>query len=122
MSDPFDYTPVRWRSRGIGFDVTPGCFVCGATKRNAEANHYLHNIAAILAKSDEKKALACFPQGARMGYYHGDENVPQIKVGACDEHLDALRHLSTQWFISRGRIKELINLLGTPPVNEKETL
>lgn len=99
--------PVAWTSRGIGLDCTPGCFVCGATQRNDAANEYLHNIAAHLRKADETAALACFERGARMDYYHGDDSAPQIKVGACDEHLHALEHLSLQWFISRNHVDRL---------------
>lgn len=100
--------PVRWRSRGIGLDITPGCFVCGATKRNPTANDYLHNIAALVAKVDEAAAMACFERGARMAYFHGDEHAPQIKVGACDDHLPELKHLSEQWFISGERVADLV--------------
>jgi hypothetical protein len=107
-------TPIAWRSRGIGLDEVPGCFVCGQAFRSEEAaklgNHYLHNIAAFISKEDEGAALACFDQGARMGYYHGDKNVPQIKVGACDAHLKALEHLSTQWYISPKRVQDLVRV------------
>lgn len=106
------HDPVSWRPRGIGLDTVPGCFVCGATVRCADAaamgNPYLHNICAFVNKEDEEAALACFERGARMAYYHGDENAPQIKVGACDRHLVALQHVSRQWFISPSRIWQVV--------------
>lgn len=102
---------VPWNSRGIGLDKTPGCFVCGCEWRDPEAkeigNPYLHNIAAHLAKENEQIALACFERGARMSYYHGDQDAPQIKVGACSFHLPELERLSVQWFISPRHICRL---------------
>lgn len=106
--------PVRWHSRGIGLDVTPGCFVCGAEWRSAEAeadgNQYLNNIAAHVTKKNEAASLACFERGARMGYFHGDRDAPQIKVGSCDKHLPALEQLSAQWFISAEQVAKLVNV------------
>jgi hypothetical protein len=86
---------LSFGSRGIGLDVTNGCFVCGAERRNLldATNHYMHNIAAFVDKEDEAAVFALFPKGSRMGYYHGDENIPQIKIGACDKHLTNLQHL-----------------------------
>lgn len=106
--------PVPWGSRGIGLDGNLVCFVCGAKDRDAEAkaagNPYMHNIAAHLGQGDEAAALACFAQGARMAYYHGDPEAPQIKVGACTAHLPALEFLSKQWFISAKRVEQLAHL------------
>lgn len=95
-------SPIAWRSRGIGLDQTPGCFVCGGP------DGLRKNIAAIIRKEDEGAALACFRTGARMAYFHGDRNVPQIKVGACDEHLPALEHLAEQWYISAKHVGDLV--------------
>jgi hypothetical protein len=102
---------VPWHPRGIGLDDTPGCFVCGTTKRHSEANDYMNNIAAGVSLANEQASLNCFARGARMDYYHGDHNVPQIKVGACDKHLDVLQHIQGQWFISRKKIDELVQLV-----------
>lgn len=95
---------LSFKSRGIGLDVTPGCFCCGALKRNETSNHYLNNIAAILKKSEEAAVMALFPKGAVMSYYHRDFNFPQIKIGACDAHLNNLRalHERTEYY---GRIR-----------------
>lgn len=92
-------------SRGIGLDLTPGCFCCGSTKRNASSNDVLHNIAAHIDKNDETAVLVMFPRGARMGYYHGDPMSPQIKIGACDKHLPNLQHLHDRTYYYR-RIRE----------------
>jgi hypothetical protein len=97
-----DKLPVAWSSRGVGCDSTPGCFVCGGR------DGLYSNICAWIHKTDEQRALDCFARGARMGYYHGDMAVPQIKVGACARHLKALEHLSEQWFISRDRVDDLV--------------
>lgn len=104
-----DHLPVCWASRGLGLDVTNGCFVCGATRRTPEQidSDYMNNIAAHVAKVDEFAAMACFERGARMDYYHGDRESPQIKVGACNAHLPELEALSNQWFISFERVFDL---------------
>lgn len=96
---------LTFKTRGIGLDQTPGCFCCDATRRNAEANLYLHNIAAITSVEDADALLAMFPRGARMDHYHGNGNFPQIKIGACDEHLDNLKalHSRTEYY---GRIRQ----------------
>lgn len=111
-----DHLPIHWMSRGIGLDGDLVCFVCGATWRDDEAeafgNDYMHNIAAHVAKVDELSAMACFAKtgGARMAYFHGDINAPQIKVGACTAHLSPLNQLSEQWFISATHVEELAAL------------
>lgn len=100
-------------SRGVGLDGNLMCFVCGATWRDDEAkaigNYYMHNIAAFVAKVDEVAALKCFEAtgGARMAYFHGDSNAPQIKVGACTAHLSPLNQLSEQWYISAVHVEQL---------------
>lgn len=100
--------PIPWSSRGLGLDLTPGCFVCGSTLRCEGANEYMNNIAAHIAVHNQANILACFPRGARMGYYHGDEMSPQVKVGACDKHVPVLEELGHQWFISPYRVAQLI--------------
>lgn len=115
---------VRWRSRGIGLDKTPGCFVCGATVRNADAakrgDDYLNNIAAFVAKEDEEAILGCFERGARMAHYHSDRNAPQIKVGACDQHVKVLERISEQWFISPAEIYRVVTYTLTREERDAE--
>lgn len=103
-------TVVRWRSRGIGLELDLTCFVCGAARRNpdTDSNSAMHNVAALVAKADERAVLACFEQGVRMGYYHGDRSMPQVKVGACDAHRIELEILSSQWFVSSGQVHDLV--------------
>ena len=96
-----------FRSRGIGLDVCPGCFICGADKRNETSNHYLHNIAAFVkTKEDGEHILNWFENKARLDYRPSEPNWIQIKIGACDKHLDNLKKLdkitSTQ---NHGRIR-----------------
>lgn len=102
--------PVAWRSRGVGLDFGLTCFVCRAVHRNAdpETNDAMHNIAAHVAKVDEQAILDCFEQGVRMAYYHGDRSSPQIKVGSCDAHRMELDFLSSQWFVSAERVRDLV--------------
>jgi hypothetical protein len=107
-----DRRPIPWTSRGVGLDAGLVCFVCGTEWRNEEAkargNDYLNNIAAHLTNANKEAAFACFDIGARMDYYHGDPSSPQIKVGACDEHKDYLKHLADQWFISAWKVHDLV--------------
>ena len=92
---------VSFSSRGVGLDMVPCCFVCGKTVRHEGANGYLHNIAALIDKKGEAAVLALFSMGARMDYYHGDENSPQIKIGACDKHKNNLQTLHDRTYYYR---------------------
>lgn len=111
LMSEFSNLAVYWTTRPIGLDTTPGCFVCGVTSRNDNPGDYMNNIAAHVKKVDEAAALACFERGARMDYYHGDKESPQIKVGTCDKHLDVLKYLQEQWFISAYRINQLVQVV-----------
>ena len=41
-------------------------------------------------------------QGSHVAYYHGDKEVPQVKIGACDKHLPNLKGL---WMVTRSENK-----------------
>ena len=89
---------VPFRSRGIGLDVTPGCFVCGTKIRSKAAaeigNDYLNNIAAFVEnKSDGEKIVSWFEQGAFLDFREHEPNWIQVKIGACDKHLPNLEKL-----------------------------
>ncbi len=75
-------------SRGIGFDQTPGCFVCGGT------DGLRHNIAAFVqCKAAGERVVAMFAHGARLDYREHEPDRVQVKVGACDAHKTRLEHL-----------------------------
>ena len=113
----------KFSSRGIGLDQVDCCFVCSATRRNAEAkagnNIYLHNIAAHLDSATQAEVLNLFPRGARMDYYHGDPKAPQIKIVACDLHLPNLQHLhdSTSYYrrIREGHVAAALEFKAKEP-------
>src|SRR3989344_4039782 len=77
-----------FRSRGIGLETTPGCFVCGGDKR------LYNNIAAFVqCKEAGERAIAMFPQAARLDYRDFEPDRIQVKIGACDVHLPNLQKL-----------------------------
>lgn len=89
----------RFAPRGTGLDACPGCFVCGADKRNPEANNnYLNNIAAFVAsRADGEAVMAWFASergpGAWLDYRPHEPHRIQLKIGACDAHLPQLQAL-----------------------------
>lgn len=77
------------KSRGIGKDYTPGCFVCGGT------HQLYHNISMFVrSKEDGEAATALFETGAWLDYRDFEPSWIQVKVGACDAHLANLRQLN----------------------------
>lgn len=92
-----------FRSRGIGLDLTPGCFVCGGEKvlRN--------NIAAFVqCKKSGKRVVALFSQGAWLDYRRHEPDRVQVKIGACVEHrpnLEKLDALTQDGIITTARIR-----------------
>ena len=88
-----------FRSRGIGLDMTPGCFVCGGGER------MYSNIAAFVqCKESGERVVAMFRQGARLDYREHEPDYVQVKVGACKEHLHCLQNLDE--LVSNGVITE----------------
>lgn len=88
---------LLFRTRGIGLDVCPCCFVCGATQRAPGANHYLNNIAAFVASREEGASIVEWFEGkAAMDFREKEPNWIQVKVGACDLHLANLQALDGQ--------------------------
>lgn len=89
---------LKFRSRGIGLDVCPGCFICGAEYRNPEAdkmgNGYLCNISGFVeSKVDGEEIVEWFDGRARLDYRPSEPNWIQVKIGACDKHLPNLQKL-----------------------------
>lgn len=105
---------VRWRSRGIGLDVAPGCFICGAALRHEGSIDYLNNVAAFVgSKEDGEKAVRFIGQGARLDWREHEPTWIQVKVGACDEHITQLEALSNCWYVGadiRDRVQEACNV------------
>lgn len=76
------------RPRGIGNDWTPGCMCCGGEKG-------LHkNISFFVPSRETGEAIvAMFKHGAFLDWREHEPNWIQVKVGACDAHLENLREL-----------------------------
>jgi ribosomal protein S27AE len=100
-----------FQSRGVGRDVTPGCFVCGGEKgmRN--------NIAAFVqCKEAGERVVAMFGQGAWLDFRPDYPDRVQVKVGACKEHVQELNNLEavtwdgiiTEGLIANAKTKEVV--------------
>src|SRR4030042_6394738 len=79
--------------RGIGLDDCT-CFVCGTHKRDGKKETMLHNIAAFVqCKTAGERVVARFPKGADLDYRPYEPDRVQVKIGACDQHLENLKAL-----------------------------
>ena len=77
-----------FRSRGIGLDATPGCFVCGGK------DGLRNNIAAFVqCKEAGERVVRMFKAGARLDYREYEPDYVQVKIGACKTHLKNLKLL-----------------------------
>lgn len=77
-----------FRARGIGKDWTPGCFVCGGEKK------VYNNLAGFVnTKEAGERAMLLFDKGARVDYREHDPDYVQVKIGACNNHLENLEKL-----------------------------
>ena len=78
----------EFRSRGLGLDTTPGCFVCGG------GSELRPNIAAFVkSRPDGEDIVRLFGRGARLDYRDFEPKWLQVKVGACPVHKLALARL-----------------------------
>ena len=83
-----DTTAEFFASRGVGTDMTPGCFVCGG-KEGMQ-----NNIAAFVNhKHAGERVVSLFKQGARLDWRPREPSWIQVKIGACKKHLPNLEAL-----------------------------
>ncbi len=87
-----DYNPGQggeyFNSRGVGLDMTPGCFICGGQEG------MYHNIAAfVTTKESGERVVGMFRFGAYLDYRPHEPDRVQVKIGACDSHLGHLQLL-----------------------------
>lgn len=83
-----------FRSRGIGLDRVD-CFVCGTRDRDGNGRDHLHNIAAFVrCREAGERVVTMFACGAHLDYRDFEPDRVQVKVGACDFHLENLRKLN----------------------------
>lgn len=75
--------------RGLGTDNTPGCFVCGG-----EPGPHSNISMFVGSKEDGEDIVVFFKTGARLDYRASEPNWIQVKIGACEQHLDNLKSLS----------------------------
>lgn len=90
----------QFRSRGIGMDYTPGCFVCGGF------NGMHDNIAAFVqCKTSGERVIKMFDgKGAYLDYREHEPDYVQVKVGACKKHISALERLHSLTDAADGKI------------------
>jgi hypothetical protein len=79
---------VRFASRGIGFDRTPGCFCCGG-----DPGLYSNISGFVTSKEDGEKVITMLEYGARLDYRSYEPDWIQVKIGACEQHLPNLEKL-----------------------------
>jgi len=80
---------IHFKSRGIGMDVCPGCFVCGGEEC------MMTNVSAFVeTKEDGEKIVSWFKQGAKLDYRDFEPSWIQVKIGACEKHLRNLEEIS----------------------------
>lgn len=89
---------LRFNSRGLGSDQVPGCFVCGAKYRDAEATEKQYicmpNISAYVeTQASGNMIVSWFGNLAWLDYRPSEPNYIQVKVGACSEHVPLLQKL-----------------------------
>jgi len=88
MDDKKHGTSFTFKSRGIGSDSTPGCFVCGGK------NGMRSNISAFVDSKGEGEMIErWFKQGARLDFRSSEPRYIQIKIGACSNHSKNLEKL-----------------------------
>ena len=79
---------IFFRSRGIGVDKC-NCFVC-----EKHGPRYNNNISGFVkTKEDGLKIVNMFDFGAHLDYREYEPDWIQVKIGACDKHLDNLKKL-----------------------------
>ncbi len=96
---------LPFHPRGLGTDTCPGCFVCGPAKIGA-GYEQMNNVAAFVnSKEEGEEIVSWFDGRARLDYRPSEPNWIQIKVGACDKHVDNLAALGSLTGIY-GRIRK----------------
>lgn len=108
-----------FRSRGLGLDRTPGCFVCGGEEA------LRNNIAAFVQCKDAgERVVRMFLRGARLDYRERSPDRVQVKLGACNAHkanLEKLHALVTKdGVITSERIVEAGGPKAAAPVRKRK--
>lgn len=113
-------------ARPIGSEFNLTCFQCGADdlnpQRRAEAKYVplVHNIAGFVrTKAAGERVVAMFEEGgARLDYRQHEPNWIQVKIGACDEHLESLIYLRQLTIEAKGVITQemIVKVQATPSI------
>ncbi len=112
MLDHAEGKGYKFSSRGIGTDCCPGCFACGPETSMESAS--MANIAAYIRTKEEGEIIVGWFNGrARVDFRAHEPNYIQLKVGACEAHLENLEYLRilTDWYdvIRKTTIEKAVN-------------
>jgi len=94
LNDDATINHVNVHSRGIGLESNVPCFICGKEGLNG----YNHNISMFVDSKEEGQQVVMmfnneYGRGARLDYRANEPDWIQVKVGACDEHMNRLNLL-----------------------------
>lgn len=88
-------------SRSVRMEPGIDCFCCGGNKT------LQHNISGyVKCKASGERVVDMFAQGAYLDFRPYDPNYVQVKIGACENHLDNLKHLDEVITKCNGMITE----------------
>lgn len=93
---------IRFVSRGIGLESRLLCFVCGS----ADDSH-LNNIYGFIQSQQDGQKASHWVR-ARVDFRDYEPNWIQLKIGACDAHLENLRALNTLTRVSDTLTPEMV--------------
>jgi|WetSurMetagenome_2_1015567.scaffolds.fasta_scaffold56858_4 hypothetical protein len=99
-------------SRGCGLDCCK-CFICGTNDRDGKGHTCLNNISGFVqTKAAGERIVTMFSKGAHLDYREYEPDYIQVKIGACDKHLDNLRLLD--YLVRKGVITNGMIIKATP--------
>ena len=77
---------IKFSSRGFGKEWV-SCFICKKGKLNDNVSGF------VKSKSDGEKIKKMFKKHISLDYRPSEPNYIQVKIGACEKHLEKLRKL-----------------------------
>lgn len=81
---------IRVFARPVGLDFDLKCFVCD---RGPLGDRKVMSNMCMICDLGTEDSLHSMFSGSRIDYYHGDEATPQLKIGACEYHIQNLNAL-----------------------------
>lgn len=75
-------------SRGIGIERGLGCYVCGSENQSTNMAAY------VRCKESGQRIVLLLKQGAKLDWRKWEPDYVQVKVGACNIHVECLNKLN----------------------------